>query len=103
MEKRLAAGQYYITQDIFIADLRRMFANCRYVRNFIIVFRKLIIRNIIYNILPSSTMIVSHFRFLLLRRTYNAPETVYYKCADQLDKYVDELFHLPPAKKRPVD
>lgn len=64
MEKRLAAGQYYITQDIFIADLRRMFANCR---------------------------------------TYNAPETVYYKCADQLDKYVDELFHLPPAKKRPVD
>lgn len=31
MEKRLDSGQYYITREIFLADLRRMCANCRYV------------------------------------------------------------------------
>jgi hypothetical protein len=29
MEKRLDTGQFYITREIFIADLRRMCQNCR--------------------------------------------------------------------------
>jgi hypothetical protein len=30
MEKRLDTGQFYITRELFIADLRRMCQNCRY-------------------------------------------------------------------------
>ncbi len=101
MEKRLAAGQYYITQDIFIADLRRMFANCRYAHKYIYFY---ILVDILTYYSYFNLHCVQHFLFLsFVGRTYNAPETVYYKCAEQLDKYIDELFNLPPAKKRPVD
>ena len=31
VEKRLAAGDYYLTLDIFVADLKRLFDNCRFV------------------------------------------------------------------------
>ncbi|XP_068649472.1 histone acetyltransferase GCN5-like isoform X1 [Aristolochia californica] len=42
MSKRLESEQYYVTFEMFVADVRRMFANAR---------------------------------------TYNSPETIYYKCA----------------------
>ena len=42
MSKRVESEQYYITFEMFVADVRRMFVNAR---------------------------------------TYNAPETIYYKCA----------------------
>ena len=31
VRERLAAGDYYATLDIFVADFHRMFANARYV------------------------------------------------------------------------
>ena len=40
--KRVESEQYYVTLDMFVADARRMFNNCR---------------------------------------TYNSPDTIYYKCA----------------------
>lgn len=42
MSKRVESEQYYVTFEMFVADVRRMFANAR---------------------------------------TYNSPETIYYKCA----------------------
>lgn len=42
MSKRVESELYYVTFDMFVADVRRMFANAR---------------------------------------TYNSPETIYYKCA----------------------
>jgi len=46
MSKRVESEQYYITFEMFTADVRRMFGNAR---------------------------------------TYNAPETIYYKCATRYD------------------
>lgn len=46
IEKRVEAGNYYITKEIFLADIRRMCANCK---------------------------------------TYNHPDTEYYKCANDLE------------------
>ncbi|CAF2144091.1 hypothetical protein YC2023_025529 [Brassica napus] len=40
--KRVESEEYYVTLDMFVADARRMFNNCR---------------------------------------TYNSPDTIYYKCA----------------------
>lgn len=48
MWKRLESEQYYITLDMFVADVKRMFSNAR---------------------------------------TYNSPETIYYKCANKLDSF----------------
>jgi len=48
MSKRLDSEQYYVTLDMFVADVKRMFTNAR---------------------------------------TYNTPETIYYKCANRLDSY----------------
>ncbi|OVA09861.1 GNAT domain [Macleaya cordata] len=45
MSKRLESEQYYLTFEMFVADVKRMFANAR---------------------------------------TYNSPETIYYKCATRL-------------------
>ncbi|KAG0456764.1 hypothetical protein HPP92_024552 [Vanilla planifolia] len=42
MSKRLESEQYYVTFEMFVADVKRMFSNAR---------------------------------------TYNSPETIYYKCA----------------------
>lgn len=57
MSKRVESEQYYVTFEMFVADVKRMFANAR---------------------------------------TYNSPDTIYYKCAT---RYVDPLnsvyaFHL---------
>ncbi|KAA0052431.1 histone acetyltransferase GCN5 [Cucumis melo var. makuwa] len=48
MSKRVESEQYYITFEMFVADVRRMFVNAR---------------------------------------TYNAPETIYYKCATRLESH----------------
>ncbi|EHA8589557.1 putative Histone acetyltransferase GCN5 [Cocos nucifera] len=48
MSKRLESEQYYVTFEMFFADVKRMFANAR---------------------------------------TYNSPETIYYKCATRLENY----------------
>ncbi|KAH0464004.1 hypothetical protein IEQ34_006790 [Dendrobium chrysotoxum] len=48
MSKRLESEQYYVTFEMFIADVKRMFANAR---------------------------------------TYNSPETIYYKCSTRLENY----------------
>ncbi|GAB2292311.1 DeSI-like protein hag1 [Dionaea muscipula] len=48
MSKRVESEQYYATLEMFIADIRRMFANAR---------------------------------------TYNSPETIYYKCATRLESH----------------
>ncbi|OAY77265.1 Histone acetyltransferase GCN5 [Ananas comosus] len=48
MSKRLESEQYYITFEMFVADMKRMFANAR---------------------------------------TYNSPETIYYKCATRLENF----------------
>lgn len=46
IERRIEAGNYYITREIFLADVRRMCDNCR---------------------------------------TYNHPDTEYYKCANDME------------------
>ncbi|KAG7565679.1 Acyl-CoA N-acyltransferase [Arabidopsis suecica] len=46
--KRVESEQYYVTLDMFVADARRMFNNCR---------------------------------------TYNSPDTIYYKCATRLETH----------------
>uniref|UniRef100_A0A7S0RDS6 histone acetyltransferase n=1 Tax=Pyramimonas obovata TaxID=1411642 RepID=A0A7S0RDS6_9CHLO len=51
VKRRLSAGEYYITLEMFAADFRRMFENCR---------------------------------------IYNAPDTVYYKCATRLEQYFEQ-------------
>ncbi|KAG6594385.1 Histone acetyltransferase GCN5, partial [Cucurbita argyrosperma subsp. sororia] len=48
MAKRVESEQYYVTFEMFVADVRRMFGNAR---------------------------------------TYNAPETIYYKCATRLEAH----------------
>ncbi|XP_033516317.1 histone acetyltransferase GCN5 isoform X3 [Nicotiana tomentosiformis] len=48
MSKRVESELYYVTFDMFVADVRRMFANAR---------------------------------------TYNSPETIYYKCATRLESH----------------
>ncbi|KAH9315350.1 hypothetical protein KI387_023977 [Taxus chinensis] len=48
MWKRLESDQYYITLEMFIADVKRMFTNAR---------------------------------------TYNSPETIYFKCANRLETF----------------
>ncbi|XP_058209113.1 histone acetyltransferase GCN5 [Rhododendron vialii] len=48
MSKRVESEQYYVTFEMFLADVRRMFANAR---------------------------------------TYNSPETIYYKCATRLETH----------------
>ncbi|KAK7336803.1 hypothetical protein VNO77_17351 [Canavalia gladiata] len=48
MTKRVESEQYYVTFEMFVADVRRMFANAR---------------------------------------TYNSPETIYYKCATRLEAH----------------
>ncbi|CAN1137076.1 Histone acetyltransferase GCN5 [Linum perenne] len=48
MLKRVESEQYYVTFDMFVADVKRMFANAR---------------------------------------TYNSPETIYYKCATRLESH----------------
>jgi len=54
VEKRVEAGNYYITKEIFLADVKRMCENCR---------------------------------------TYNHPETEYYKCANDLEtEFVKKSF-----------
>ncbi|XP_010520631.1 PREDICTED: histone acetyltransferase GCN5 isoform X2 [Tarenaya hassleriana] len=48
MSKRIESEQYYVTFDMFVADVRRMFNNAR---------------------------------------TYNSPDTIYYKCATRLEAH----------------
>ncbi|CAL1369783.1 unnamed protein product [Linum trigynum] len=48
MLKRVESEQYYVTFDMFVADVKRMFANAR---------------------------------------TYNSPDTIYYKCATRLESH----------------
>ncbi|KAI5680167.1 hypothetical protein M9H77_01394 [Catharanthus roseus] len=48
MSKRVDSEQYYVTFEMFLADVRRMFANAR---------------------------------------TYNSPETIYYKCSTRLEQH----------------
>ncbi|KAH7836857.1 hypothetical protein Vadar_006524 [Vaccinium darrowii] len=48
MSKRVESEQYYVTFEMFVADVRRMFANAR---------------------------------------SYNSPETIYYKCASRLEAH----------------
>lgn len=54
MSKRVESEQYYVTLEMFVADVRRMFSNAR---------------------------------------TYNSPETIYYKCSTRYDEscigYID--------------
>ena len=52
MSKRLESEQYYVTFEMFFADVKRMFANAR---------------------------------------TYNSPETIYYKCATRCINYAKTL------------
>ena len=47
IEEKVTAGGYYVTLEIFAADFKRMFNNCR---------------------------------------TYNAPDTIYFKCANKLEE-----------------
>ncbi|KAL3517632.1 hypothetical protein ACH5RR_020221 [Cinchona calisaya] len=53
MSKRVESETYYLTLDMFIADVKRMFLNAR---------------------------------------TYNSPETIYYKCATRLEAHVMNKF-----------
>ena len=53
IQRRLDAGNFYITRELFLADVKRMCNNCR---------------------------------------TYNAKDTVYYKCADDMEKRINEIF-----------
>ncbi|CAH9074577.1 unnamed protein product [Cuscuta epithymum] len=48
LSKRVESELYYVTLDMFVADVRRMFTNAR---------------------------------------TYNSPETIYYKCATRLESH----------------
>ncbi|EEF41390.1 histone acetyltransferase GCN5 isoform X1 [Ricinus communis] len=50
MSKRIESEQYYVTFDMFVADVKRMFANAR---------------------------------------TYNSPDTIYYKCATRLEAHFE--------------
>ncbi|GKU86450.1 hypothetical protein SLEP1_g973 [Rubroshorea leprosula] len=50
MSKRVESDQYYVTLEMFMADVKRMFTNAR---------------------------------------TYNSPDTIYFKCATRLESYFD--------------
>ncbi|XP_057994229.1 histone acetyltransferase GCN5-like isoform X4 [Hevea brasiliensis] len=50
MSKRVESEQYYVTFDMFVADVKRMFANAR---------------------------------------TYNSPDTIYFKCATRLENHFE--------------
>lgn len=54
IEERLMSKSYYITLEIFQADLKRMWDNCR---------------------------------------TYNSEDTLYFKCAEKLDRYVTKYMN----------
>ncbi|KAH7677152.1 Histone acetyltransferase protein [Dioscorea alata] len=62
MSKRLESELYYVTFEMFVADVKRMFANAR---------------------------------------TYNSPETIYYKCATRLENYFSNKVqaHLQASSK----
>ncbi|PKA58300.1 Histone acetyltransferase GCN5 [Apostasia shenzhenica] len=64
MSKRLESELYYVTFEMFVADVKRMFANAR---------------------------------------TYNSPETIYYKCATRLENYFSNKVqaHLQTSCKNP--
>ena len=53
LSKRVESEQYYVTFEMFVADVKRMFANAR---------------------------------------TYNSPETIYYKCATRHGIVLYSLF-----------
>ncbi|CAI9107726.1 OLC1v1007160C1 [Oldenlandia corymbosa var. corymbosa] len=53
MSKRVESEQYYVTLDMFIADVKRMFSNAR---------------------------------------TYNSPDTIYYRCATRVEAHVMNKF-----------
>ncbi|WCJ21619.1 Histone acetyltransferase GCN5 [Euphorbia peplus] len=55
MSRRVESEQYYVTFDMFVADVKRMFANAR---------------------------------------TYNSPETIYYKCATRLEAHFESKVQL---------
>jgi len=59
MSKRLESEQYYVTFEMFVADVKRMFANAR---------------------------------------TYNSPETIYYKCATRLETHFSSWVHAELTK-----
>jgi histone acetyltransferase len=48
MSKRVESEQYYVTLEMFVADMKRMFSNAK---------------------------------------TYNSPDTIYYKCASRLESF----------------
>jgi histone acetyltransferase len=48
MSRRVESEQYYVTLEMFVADMKRMFNNAR---------------------------------------TYNSPDTIYYKCATRLENF----------------
>ncbi|KAL4604695.1 hypothetical protein ACB092_10G208500 [Castanea dentata] len=54
MSKRVESEQYYVTFEMFVADVKRMFANAR---------------------------------------TYNSPETIYYKCSTRLESHFQSKVH----------
>ncbi|XP_061360996.1 histone acetyltransferase GCN5-like [Gastrolobium bilobum] len=58
MTKRVESEQYYVTFEMFLADVRRMFANAR---------------------------------------TYNSPETIYYKCSTRLEAHFQLVGGLLPG------
>ncbi|KAM0937564.1 putative histone acetyltransferase chromatin remodeler Bromodomain family [Dioscorea sansibarensis] len=62
MSKRLESELYYVTFEMFVADVKRMFANAR---------------------------------------TYNSPETIYYKCATRLENFFSNKVqaHLQASSK----
>lgn len=53
MSKRVESEQYYVTFEMFVADVKRMFANAR---------------------------------------TYNSPDTIYYKCATRHVDTINSVF-----------
>ncbi|KAK2970197.1 hypothetical protein RJ640_019665 [Escallonia rubra] len=55
MSKRVESERYYVTFEMFVADVRRMFSNAR---------------------------------------TYNSPETIYYKCSTRLETYFSSKVQL---------
>lgn len=57
MSKRVESEQYYVTFEMFVADVRRMFANAR---------------------------------------SYNSPETIYYKCASRHGASTPHIPFIPP-------
>ncbi|KAJ6829488.1 histone acetyltransferase GCN5 [Iris pallida] len=64
MSRRLESELYYVTFEMFVADVKRMFANAR---------------------------------------TYNSPETIYYKCATRLENFFSNKVqaHLQTSSKNP--